>query len=75
MSAPLVTGDVVPATVKSKFASKTNITSVLLLIFGVLTATGKLPAAVSNPEAIGGVVAAGAVLVAWFRTTARSLLA
>lgn len=73
--ADLSVGDTVAGVpVKSKLGSKTNITAVLLLLFGIFTATGTLPAAVADPAVVGGVVAAGAVLVAYFRTVATAIL-
>jgi hypothetical protein len=66
--------NIVPAEAKSPFLSKTNITGALLSIFGLLTAFGKLPAEYSTPEFVGGVVAAGGVVVIAFRTFTNSVL-
>ena len=72
--ADAIVGDAVIVPVKSKYLSKTNITGVLLAVLGVLTALGYVPAAAATPEVVGSVVAAGGVLVVFFRTIAGSVL-
>lgn len=62
------------APVKSKWASKTNITAALLAVFGLLAAFGLLPADLATPQSVGAIVTAGAALVAFFRTTATHIL-
>lgn len=74
MKPKLVVGDVVPVEVKSKYLSKTNITAALLSVFGLLVASGKLPPEIATPAAVGGVVTAGGVLVAIFRTIAKGIV-
>lgn len=71
----IVVGDTQTVPVKSKWTSKTNITGALIFLFGLLTAFGKLPASLAGPEVAGTVVAAGGVLVTFFRTIAKSVLA
>jgi hypothetical protein len=68
-------GDRTVATVKSKYLSKTNITAVLLVLFGAATAFGALPDTLSTPEAVGSIVSAGGVLVVFFRTLTKNILA
>lgn len=65
---------VTTAVVKSPVKSKTNITAVILAVFGVLTALGVLPPEVSNAEFVGSVTAAASVLIVAFRTLSNAVL-
>ncbi len=67
-------GTITTVPVKSKFGSKTNITGALLAIFGVLGVFDILPGDLDLTSTAGAVVAAGGVLVTFFRTVARSVL-
>jgi hypothetical protein len=71
----LIPGDIATVPVKSKWGSKTNITAILLGFFGLLVASGKLPPELATPGSVGGIVTAGSVLVALFRTYAKAILA
>lgn len=62
------------APVKSSLTSKTNITALLLAIFGLLTAFGALPAGFDTAGFVGGVVTLGAGAVALFRTFSTAIL-
>lgn len=64
----------VVAPVKSPFASKTNITAFLLLLFSLLNGLGVLPAALDATALVNTIVAIGSVLVMFFRTGATSIL-
>lgn len=62
------------ATVKSPLLSKTNITAALMLLFSLLSGTDSLSAGLDAPDAAAGVVAAGSVLVIFFRTISKAVL-
>lgn len=62
------------AEVKSKFASKTNITGALIALFGLLGIFDVLPTSLDTTTLAGSVVTAGGVLVTMFRTLTRSVL-
>lgn len=59
---------------KSSFASKTNITALLLALFGLATAFGYLPTDFDTNGFVGTVVTIGAAAVALFRTFSKSVL-
>ena len=56
--------------VKGILASRTNITGLLLALFGVLGMLGILPATLDAPTLVEAIVAGGGALVVLFRTLA-----
>ena len=59
---------------KSKWTSKTFLTSLALSVFGVLIALGILPASFDSAGFVGVIVAAGGAATAVFRLMANTKL-
>lgn len=60
---------------KGFLASKTNLTGILIALFGVLGLLGVLPASLDATSTVNLLVAAGGALVVLFRTFATKKIA